>query len=236
MPRLAGYIHREHLNVYDSLSPREIDVSKADNGSGAYLRLFGNQNVGHLVRSNIVNGGQFGGDVTAVIGNWYARTNIDTALPAFQAWAHATTVTFEMGSMLQMQLPLVDLLKRSEGDTITELPEFATDAEENERRRMALGRRAFGGFWSGEGAESEWGSAFCKERWITAAEAVLYGDVPPCAGRPLSIIVPVRQSYAVVVNSDPAATRALVETMPTNVAPQSLIWVHLEGVIGRLTA
>jgi hypothetical protein len=43
----------------------------------------------------------------------------------------------------------------------------------------------------------------------------------------------VRQNFGVTIDSDRRALAALLEVLPTNVAPQALVWVHLDGLETR---
>lgn len=44
------------------------------------------------------------------------------------------------------------------------------------------------------------------------------------------VVVPPRQNYFVAIETDQRALSALLEVLPTNVAPESLVWIHLYGI------
>lgn len=212
MPKLRGYRERLPFNIYDSVSPRDL---LAD-----YARLFSSKNIGHLVGTNVSAVGEISRDQYGVVANWYARTNMDVSRPEWQAWACATTVTFNLGCRPRLQLPLSDLIKRTEGGNgYADHSYFASSPEDQLARRDVLGRQVVNSYDPRIPydllPESD------KERWAHVAEEglrVRYSHI--------YVVIPVRQGYDVTIESDPQATRVLIETM----APQSLIWVHLEGI------
>lgn len=167
-----------------------------------------------------------------MVTNWYARTNVQGIgiedhpyrsvgfIRPFVAWAHATTVTFVIGCAPVASLPLSDLLQRKPGMRAG----FSgpSDAEIDE-----LGARAYKTFHSRDTdfALDELGPSH-QSAWRRVAR-LLRDEQPDPA------IVPVRQVFSVRVESEPRATGALLEVMPTDIAPQALVWVHLEGTLLR---
>lgn len=217
-PKLLGYRECLPMNVYDCVSPRDLLNGPLD----GRRKLFGVEHIGHLVMSNICVPNVMSSDQTTVLANWYARTNIDTSLPEWRGWANATTVTFVLGSMPVLQLPLADLVANREGGKgMIASPDLATTEAEFKDRRDRIARRTAVAYYGSE--DPSIFDEMNDDRWYVAARAAI-GQAAP------RIVIPVRAAYSVIVESDSAATRAFVETMPTNVAPQSLVWIHLEGV------
>lgn len=47
------------------------------------------------------------------------------------------------------------------------------------------------------------------------------------------VIIPLRQYFGVKVTCEQSSLKALLEVMPCDIAPQALIWIHLDGVMTR---
>jgi hypothetical protein len=54
--------------------------------------------------------------------------------------------------------------------------------------------------------------------------------------QPVLTIIPERQNFSVRIDHEPMSLRALSEVLPTNIAPQALVWVHLAGFERRYKA
>jgi hypothetical protein len=208
MPKLHGIRERLPLNIYDSFPPRDGEI-----------RLFGNTNIGQITRTNLLVAGlAVATDQEAVIKNWYARTNItpDAFQQAWRAWTEATLVTFVLGMSPITQLPLADLLRRQQGQGTDEPWNDAAACE-------CLAEKLRDSYHHGA---QPWPEAPLEYRlrWMgVARKAMLETRAPVLA------TVPLRQTFSVRVASDQRAQRALLEVLPTNVAPMSLVWIHLEG-------
>lgn len=217
MPRLHGYRERLPLNIYDCVSPRQL--------ADGEVMLFGAVNIGNQHKTNMCVSGNIASDQTAVIRNWYARTNMDTTLPAWQAWANVTTVTMIVGAKPRMQLPLSDLIKHTQGgDGLCDDPKFAITHADYIVRRDQLAYQVAQAYLGDTQMHSMPEEEI--ERWHRVCRAIR-GDSFK------EIVIPVRHTFGVRIESSQEATRALLEVMPTNVAPQSLVWVHLEGLMSR---
>lgn len=234
MPHLKGSRVEDELNIFDSLSLREF--CPLFRGATPRVGLFNiNSHCGNIARTNLRVAGQIENDDTAIVRNWYARTNIPTGGPvsaAFSAWAHATTVTFIVGCWPHRQLPMSDLLARRQGQ-IDEAFVEANPFDINWSLTDDLDGRLHNAFYAdvAPAVTMDQRSDDERLRWRRVAELARR---QLCKPRP--VIIPVRQSFRVDVHSDPSAIRALLEVLPTNIAPQTLVWVHLEGIRGRFTA
>lgn len=215
MPRLHGY--REHIkfNVYDCL-----------NGSGRdhrSMRLFGNANIGNAGLCNLAIPGQFASDATAIVTNWYARTNIP-ASDALEAFVNGAIATLHIGSRNFWQGPLRDLLRRKEGDG-EQISFGETEEAEIQRRAaelavvddMAADLRMVAG-QSGD----------VDDKWRAIARAAIRKLAPRNI-----LIIPARQNFDVCVEiyggaeADWRLEKAFADAMPGAVHPR--IWIHLEG-------
>jgi len=227
--------------MYDAFSPRALSLGSPPNavarpGDNPRLSLFGKTNVGHLHLTNIVVPHETGRDTDghACVRSWYARTNVplDRAMvkDAWNAWAHVTQATLCVGTMPVHAVPLVDLLGRKEGQD-SDLPFTKSGIDWTGELAGLLCASYHHDTPAGkEPWETSFGQAWvCRtpdeqDRWMRAAAAARRVLQKP----PLTIIPP-RQMFAVQIDSEPRALRALLEVLPTDVAPQALVWVHLEG-------
>lgn len=223
MPTLHGYRERIPLNIYDAVSPRQFEYVPARPGADPVehfqARPFRQaQHIGDLALTNLQIPGCWSSDQTLFLRGWRARTNI-TADQGFDwrvwaAWTHATTATFVLGCAPIVSVSLYDLLlrrqSRPDGEPVLE--------------PLACQLRSA----AGEDEPLEAWSSEARAKWLGVARAALRE-----LGAPHLAIVPIRQHFHVDLRSDARAHRALLEVLPTNVAPQSLVWVHLEGVAVR---
>lgn len=224
MPKLHGYRERIIFNQYDCVTPRQASPS---------ARLFGCANIGTLHKTNIVVPAVFPPDQTAIVGNWYARTNIDTSMPEWKAWTHATTVTLDVGTRPLWQLSLHDLMQRREdtgGNVMAIDPFFAASSGEQIARTDSLARGAYRAYCADSDAMPYFDTLSKREqaKWGLVGMTLLENRYDF-----MRVVIPVRQNYSVQINAEPRSTGALVERMATNVAPQSLVWIHLEGSLSR---
>lgn len=245
MPKLHGYRERLPFNTYDAFSPREFQERATEVGFehwfSTHLPIWGHKNIGNIQFSNLqVAGSLVASDQTAYIQNWYARSNFvdvmsSDVLKAWNAFTHVTTVSMVMGCTPVAQLQLADLLHRKQGDLAAlgercerhmgEVSGPCHHAREDLAARMLAA--TIGGVAN---AQRAWQDADNRLRqlYMGAAEAAedLFGRPPP-------IVLPVRQCFSVKLNTDHRALGALLETMPSNVVPQALCWIHVEGVAAR---
>ncbi len=226
-----------NANLWDAFAPADMLNS---------TNLFGNANIGNLALTNMVIAGQIASDQTLVILNWYARSNVaevgqsPALTAAWHAWKHATIVTLVVGTRPVMQRPLSDLMgPRDMNGGIGGHDQIDDGPNRRELMAMAMykayrdtqGPAATGPF--PEGLQSNphgwetWDdlTKVQREGWLAAVASV----------RPLyqPFIVPVRQNFGVRVDCDRSALMALREVLPTNIAPQALVWVHIDGLETR---
>jgi len=239
MPRLLGYQERINTNVWDAFSPSEL-INPHENYQPrmAELRLFGNKNIGREHLTNLQVAGQLATDQTMVIMNWYARTNVMDALdvedrsPLARAWhafRHATLATLVIGGKPMAQRPLSDLMGPRHwfggdgelaGLTATERTERVYKAWRHHVMSLARPRVA----------PPTWNELSDKDRdhWGDVAASIRPFHCP--------VICPLREMFSVKISSDRSALGALLELIPHGVAPQTLIWVHLDGIVSREVA
>lgn len=243
MVTLHEIIRREPLNLYDAFSPRDLLPEAAN--PPHYRRIFGNRNVGLPHLTNILSAGQVPRDETFAIGNWYARTNITSDAPAFKrAWdalTHVTICRLVVGCSPVRELPLFYLLANdparpgNEGRArdLATLPHPGTEGAIG-HRNDALAIRLYTAFWWPDKLEPDaevlrkWDGAaeYSRDKWKRAAR-----EAANAMRVALPVLVPERQIFSVTIHPEPRAVQALLEVMPTDIAPQALVWVHLEGVI-----
>ena len=224
------------LNVYDCFAvnrglleqqfEQNRSATRSPSTSPWCPRLFGAWNIGASYLCNIQVPNQIvGRDYHFHVENWYARTNIPAA-DALMSWADMACVTFALNNTPVLQLPLSDLLRRKQGQApglAGRLPDGTTAADllNNVAARMYEHSR---GYAIG-GQRLSWHEApsDVRERFLefSAIARTAYSPAP-------SIVVPPRAGVAVSVNTNQAATRSLLEVLPP-LAPQALVWIHLEG-------
>lgn len=243
MPRLHTIRERLYSDLYDAVSPRAFD--RNTDGRGVVLKLFGNANIGNLALTNIQFGGQLPHGMAMAVYSWYARTNIseiggtDAFKRAWHAWVNATTVDFIVGarpygvrslaSLLMGRVPFESTPDAAVTDRIARQAWAAFNAEISVATNGSIvAGQPLGGRGHDRDGESTWEEAAWRllapqERhaWFKAATAKEPNRTV--------VHVPTRQCFGVTVTSDPSALRALLEVMPTDVAPAALVWVHLEG-------
>jgi len=232
----APHFAAHPLNVYDSVTPGSIRTNER-------TRLFGKMNLGDLGRSNLVVAGCLvPSDSSALLQNWYARTDIIVErefLEPWREWVNATHITLVVGASPVHQLPLSDLLGRKEGqrdwkgritpvlkaresDPVPAVPwitlaqeVFEQHEAEHARCREILPPRE----WS---RISGWEQA----AWISSVEFVRNR-----LEAPLLAHVPQRQNCFVQIDTNPEKTERLLEAAPY--VTDLLIWFHLEGIMCR---
>lgn len=244
MVRLHGFRERIPVNVYDAVSPRRMEHVPASVGYeptqvGFHVEHFTatvfNQprNIGDPALTNLQTPGYWSPDQTLFLKNWYGRTNMILGntpgiIAAFDAWMHATTATFVLGCAPLHQVSLFDLMGRWEGmDDDNSVPTSEASwfplAHELRAAHAALPSRDF---------DDPSDTATWPREQLDAWHRVVM--VAAQAFRtPYLAIVPIRQNFRVELRSDARAHKALLEVLPTDIAPMSLVWVHLEGVAMR---
>lgn len=187
------------------------------------VRLFGNRNVGNVFRSNLQIAGMVPRGERYAVTNWYARTNILTPPAEFHAFARSTIVTLQVGMYPAHELALSDLLQRKEGQQgfTTNSQDFAISDALAENTYIASANPM------DVQPPVAWRllQDFEQDAWRRISRAA-HRLVSP----PILALIPERQTYAAHVATDRRALGAMLEVLPTNVAPESLIWIHLEGV------
>lgn len=226
MPKLLSYYKNTPLNVYDSFNPRSLRHATPAAPGGRVFAGSATDPIRDLSRTNVVRHGALVDEgAEARIWNWYARTNIaphnGEAQRAWDNWAQMTQVLLILGNMPIHSLPLSDLLQRREGQGNDKPPSDAEIAEfANDLHRT---------FWGGAPG-TPCAAPETTEAWLMVARRAWGLPRPPALQRyPCLAHVPVRQSCYVRVQTDARALGRLVESMPTDAAPESLVWIHLEG-------
>lgn len=246
MPRLKGYMERIDATLFDAFAPRDM---LAKPGVQPFIRLFGNRNIGDCARTNLLFGGQLPCDQTFLIVEWYARTNISelcsvvagspyprAAEPSadlvrsWDAWANATIVELMIGMKPVATRPLVELF----GPRMFDSPHGrASDVDVDDALAERLWRRGQTPPQDLLVTPVHVGETFSdlprteKDRWRSAASVYPFR-------RPIPI--PVRQCFGVQLRSDERAMHALLRHLPDRIAPQPLVWVHLDGLLARHVA
>lgn len=225
MPRLHGYKERMLVNMYDSVSLNEFAKD------APRTRLFGNRHIGFGALTNMQCGGHMASDATCQFYNWYARADFAVDTPAMYRdlrWASATTVTFVIGVMPVYQLPLSDLLMRKQG----QIDQEWSGSETHDARLAGKLSDAFYGDPS-QGQESAALRA-CGIGDVRATQSEAWMRVAAAARRELRLptlgVVPVRQRFEIVMDTDETALVALIDRLGMDTGR---IWVHLEGLQSR---
>jgi len=181
---------------------------------------------------------------------------------ALHAWASATSIDLVVGCSPVHRLPLAVLLDRQPGqmapdtgcmiDHLVDLKSWQESRDRGDRPSGRAARAVFGDAL----AERLYRASFDTSPDDNAIiehqrNAQAWNDLSLNIKRywkniarvardelehPLLAVVPVRQIFGLTVQTDPSALGALLEVLPTNVAPQALVWVHLEGIAGRFVA
>lgn len=202
-----------------------------------------------MARCNLMVPNQLWCDLTSVILNVRARTNLPWRTPegqrptpfeeAMLEYAHMTQVVLVVGEMPQRWFQLFELLGRTAFDP--------RDFEKRSYEREAAVERADATIWEAarkmfhrhfrhEDPEAEAVYPFDREHqdvqdhWCKiarTAKAVLAPDVPH------PVIVPIRQTCSIHVDWNMRARAKLAELAPKTVSPEALIWIHVEGVATR---
>ena len=201
MAKIIGYSERLSFDNYDCFSPRDLQ------GTSYQIKLFG----GHSADR----------ERTMVVRDWYARTNLsalpDNARSAWHAWASITTVSLVVGVMPVLTMPLGRLFARQrhgQDERKVKVNCEASTAKLADRLRLAHDP------WARLASISD----DERDKWLRVAHQALYLLEAPAYAH-----IPERQNYSVMVDTDQRALAAMLEVMPTNVAPQALVWVHLAG-------
>jgi hypothetical protein len=228
MPKFHGYRQLRPFNSYDAFSPREI----LGHEDGLGLPVFDDKNLGRLHLTNLcVARSIVAADETAIIGNWYARTNFPTeqgaAQRAWDAFTQVTTVTMVMGIMPVRTINLADLLRRVEGQRDTDMTTVGEQRSSVEHMAKLLWLETTTVQGVRQGLPPSWDDLTADQKhswWLVAHRArFLMGMVPP-------VICPIRQSLYAHINTERRALRTLLEVMPNDISPQLLTWIHLEGI------
>jgi hypothetical protein len=235
-----------NANYWDAFAVR--DLCDAPQGGHGGQRLFGDRNLGNYLLTNLQVPGQIASDQSLVVCNWYARSNVAEAAQsgalaaAWHAWKHATIATLVVGSRPVMMRPLSDLMGprdfyggigghdqvEIEGAGRTRIAMAMYKAYRDAQAAAITG--PFPGPIEPRNPPHGW------ETWEDLSETQRKGWLDAVASvRPLyrPYIIPVRQNFSVTIDSDRRALAALLEVLPTNVAPQALVWVHLDGLETR---
>ncbi len=189
-------------------------------------------------------GGRLGLEQSLVVVGWYARTNLsEVAIPvghpyrgampapdvglvrAWNAWAHATTVEFSIGTRPCLTAPLIELLgPRVYGSSC------GNPVNDHEPLLRQRAEKMFGRFRDAIDTDDARTLSDLpddvRNGWLAVAA------LPPLGQH----IIPERQNFCVNISTDRQALSALLNVMPENVAPRPLVWVHLEGVLRRSIA
>lgn len=222
MPRLMGYRERLYGNIYDAAPVLGLDP---------YWRLLNNRNIGRRELTNMVVAGQLPYDMTFVIVNVYARTNMGKSRPAlsdrkrgeikelFVAGHDNDAIGTVLRDLRWERTPLLKALDEWAHTAVVEVvigdrpmfsmnffdlldgPALGPDRRHEEKIKV-----------------NKDGDSF--EPWRKTI------------GRP--IIVPVRQNMSVVINSQHGPLEELkARAREAKVLPEPLAWVHLEGLMTR---
>jgi len=230
MPKFHGYREKIHTNLYDAFTPRALRRATTSAGLSTHphrqenAKLFGSENIGDVALTNMVAPNKVASDQTFFVRGWYARTNIHPDAGrsawrmAFDAWCHSTTMSLVVGVMPVWQRSLHDLLHMRAYDRA--LTDEVGDELASKLRYV---------YWD-DADLVPWQDAneYDKARWCAVANKARdeLKAAPP-------IIIPVRQVFGVRVDTDPCALGAYLEVAPTDIAPETLVWVHLDGVVVR---
>jgi hypothetical protein len=134
MPMIRGVRVRQPLNIYDGerlevLAYGQKIASNAATGASRWRTVLFDRpdHIGDELMSNLQVPGTLGGidthDGTAILLNWYARTNtiqlaghlVASSNDALTAWANATTVALEICGKRQHHLSFADLIETDRG-------------------------------------------------------------------------------------------------------------------------
>lgn len=230
------------LNVYDSIAPGLI--------TSATTRLFGKLNIGDTrltdlqMPSTIVPL-----DYSALLQNWYARTDIDlpslagAALDAWTDWIHSTNVVLMIGAMPAHLLSLSDLLGRRQGqrDWAGRRTMRHAQGASHDPVTLGLAQAAFRQYQEHFAKCTDFVSGEMSDRYLSPPmpwEEALQGDrdnwmqiVEFLRARleaPLLGYVPRRQTCNIQVHTSMPRLGRVLELVP-NIRDR-LIWIHLEGV------
>jgi len=231
-----------NANYWDAFSPRDMAERNE-----CWIKLFGNRNIGNYRLTNLQVAGQVASDTSLVVLNWYARSNVSelhqsaALAAAWHAWQHSTTVTLVVGSRPVMMRPLSDLMgPRDFYGGIGGHDQVEIEGAGRTRIAMAMYkayRDAQGSASTGPfpGPIEPRNPPHGWETWEDLSETQRKGWLDAVASvRPLyrPYVIPVRQNFGVQIDTDRSALLALLGHLPS-VAPQALVWVHLDGLDTR---
>lgn len=207
---ILRFSERTQWDVFDSFNPRELRPGHA-------MCMFGPHNVGNMFRSNLQVANQ-AADGEFFVTNWCARTNIFTPPAEFHAFASGTIITLNVNHGQMCSAPLAELLRRDQVK-----PNLLSREELAVHLHHAVDGRLDNSIWPGL-SEDE------REHWRTIGDAARrhINEMPETIAH-----IPMHEEVAVRICPDKRALSALLEVLPTNVAPETLVWVHLEGVRRR---
>jgi len=203
MPRLHGYRERTWKNLYDCLFHDDAPLSE-------WSRLFEDTTrIGHQSLTNMTRPGMVDDDMTFVITNWYARTNlVDTARRELDSVANHLVATLVVGMRPFYEQNLFDLLRRAPDGTFPpdKAVDAATEFANHRKKRIEAITLA------------------------TGIDEISVTKVLDHVHHPQRVLfVPFRQYFCVnVACHAPGAVEALraIWTTPTF---RPAVWIHLEG-------
>jgi len=222
-------LDRVNLNVYDAFSPRDcLD--------GRPVRLFGNRNIGVGRMTNMMTGGVLPSDSSALVTNWYARTNLPEDLPAYAEWANAVTVRLVVGLKVMSERPLAELVQPRRESGFGGAVEEDDDAKRLRYEAYvspethALAQRLYLIYMSssrhGRRDFAELGHDEVSA-WCAVAEFV--------AAQPRPVPISVRQMFYVEVVPESRTTARLLEMMLSlSHIHEPAVWIHLSGLLSRM--
>lgn len=260
MPRIHGVREVRVLNVYDAIRFSNASYWLTIRGT-THLQIFGNEHIGAPAFCNLQVPGQLACDQTGRIHQIYARTNLPES-DAFRQWSHAATVTLVVGDRPHRQEVLFDCIRRAPkahltpaeaalvgrvgrvGDKLLPVDEHPDgrvlphygDAlgAEHERTIAKVATAMYVADLNFDkklaGAPFDSLAKEIRDRWCMRAIAAM-GELDGVRVPP--VIVPVRQNVYVVVESESESLAKLLEDIPPGIAPEPLVWIHLEGFSTR---
>jgi len=207
MPRLHGVREREPFNVWDLI---EVERERM-----LFMRMGGRPS--HVSNLN----GSVNSDKTMLVTGWYVRTTMPPGPERDRAF-HNAVATLVVGERPMRQLSLAELALRDETSEIEQTNADRVESVGNLAQAMYLEYERHtppGHPVAVNPTYKTWGdlSPIDKNRWVAAADAAMRIVKP----RP-HVIVPVRQSWRVIVENYPPAAQALHKT-----------WVHVVGFTVR---
>lgn len=248
MPRLHSIHERLHISLYDAVPPRAFAPDVNQHKPGHRIKIFGDDNIGNTTLTNIHTSTWAGPpqDTTVWISEWYARTNISPEIGgtepfrrAWRAWTNAVTFELVVGGRTYGVRSLAEMLM-SRGAINPEIDDGSRDYIAKKSwlafhtmtpNKPSVTRRPTPlGVAAGDhkvDLEVQWRCQppDIKHAWFKAATANNLHCIP--------VVIRQRETFGVIATSEPSALSALLEVMPTDIAPRALVWVHLDGWMVR---